>query len=82
MFTLGYANILNDVYYSVTGEGQESVKKMIFGIATRIDLLRFITSSEQQPTSSLKSSASTSSLKNSASSSSLKNGASANGNGH
>ena len=36
---------------AVSGKGLESLKTMIFGIVTRIDLLNFITSSEQVPTS-------------------------------
>ena len=44
--------------FTVTGQGQESTKRMIFGIVTRIDVLNFITSysgGPLSPTSSISS---------------------------
>ena len=46
---------VNRSVFSVSGQGQESLKMMIFGIVTRIDLLNFITSSEQMPASCCRS---------------------------
>ena len=35
--------------FTVTGQGQESTKKMIFGIVTRIDVLNYVTSHTAAP---------------------------------